>query len=336
MSDQGLFEREKEVIASARSLLSTTGENENWIDHYAGLLQEFERLVSQSDRLLRIGDIMQIRLNNLREELKDEIENHKKTQAKKEEYQAQLFQAQKNEALVTLVGGIAHDINNMLQTILGFSELLLVGKAKDDPDYKRLQTIIRAGKGGAELVRKLMAFSQQSVMSPVNLDINDHITGIASLLSRSVPTNIDIDIALSNESAIIHADPGQLDDIIMNLSLNAIEAMPEGGKLSISTRTVSIDQESSGFNIGMKPGNYVMLSVTDTGKGMDETMMSRIFEPFFSTKERGAIKGTGLGLSVVKGSVESQDGYMTCESSIGKGSEFKLYFPNAAVNPGPK
>jgi len=141
---------------------------------------------------------------------------------------------------------------------------------------------------------------------------------------------------LSNESAIIHADPGQLDDIIMNLSLNAIEAMPEGGKLSISTRTLSIDQESSGFNIGMKPGNYVMLSVTDTGKGMDETMLSRIFEPFFSTKERGAIKGTGLGLSVVKGSVESQDGYMTCESSIGKGSEFKLYFPNAAVNPGPK
>lgn len=332
MSEQGLFEREKNLIASARSLLSSASGSENWIDHYAKLVDEFERLVTQSNRLLRIGDIMQIRLSNLKEELKDEIENHKRTQIQKEEYQAQLFEAQKNEALVTLVGGIAHDINNMLQTILGFSELLLAGKTGDDPDFKRLQTIIRAGKGGAQLVKKLMAFSQQSVVSPVNLDINDHITGIASLLSRSVPTNINMDIALCSESAIIRADPAQLDDIVMNLSMNAVEAMPEGGVLRIASRIVSVDSDYCKTKTGIKPGTYVMLSVTDTGKGMDERILSRIFEPFFSTKERGAIKGTGLGLSVVKGSVESQGGCMTCESVIDRGSEFKLYFPVAALN----
>ncbi len=332
MSEQGLFEREKNLIASARSLLSTPGENENWIGHYTKLLNEFERLIIQSDRLLRIGDIMQIRLNNLREELRDEIENHKKTQAQKEEYQAQLFQAQKNEALVTLVGGIAHDINNMLQTILGFCELLISVKTQDNPDYKRLETIIQAGKNGAELVRKLMAFSQQSVISPVNLDIHDQITGIASLLSRSAPSNILMEITLCKESAIIYADPVQIDDIIMNVSMNAVEAMPDGGTLRIATRIVSIDSECCKNGAVIKPGRYVMLSVTDTGKGIDERTLSRIFEPFFSTKQRGAIKGTGLGLSVVKGSVESQGGYMTCESEIGKGSEFKLYFPVAAGN----
>lgn len=331
MTERGLFEREKNVIISARALLSEADESQNWIDHYRVLLNEFERLVIQSDRLLRIGDIMQARLNTLREDLRIEIENHKRTQAEKESMQAQLFQTQKMEALGTLVGGIAHDINNMLQSMLGFSELMLQEKKEDDPSYRRLQAIIQTGRGGADLVKKLLAFSQQATVFPVNLDLNDHITDVATMMSSSIPTSISIDIDLCKEAAIIHADPTQIDDIIMNLIMNAIEAMPEGGELKIVSLVLSIDQESHRVHGELKPGNYVMLSVSDTGRGMDESTLSRIFEPFFSTKQKGASRGTGLGLSVVKGIVESQGGHITCKSLMDRGTEFKVFFPIAEL-----
>ncbi len=331
MSEKGLFEREKSILAEARLLLSQDNQDQNWIGHYQKLINEFEKLIIQSDRLLRIGDIMQVRLNSLREELRAEIENHRKTQAQNEQFQAQLFQAQKMEALGTLVGGIAHDINNMLQTILGFSELLMRESKEDTPAKKRLQTIISAGKGGADLVKKLLAFTKQATIFPVNLDVNDHITQVSAVLSHSIPTTIDIEMDLCKEAATVHADPSQVNDIIMNLLMNAVEAMPEGGAIRISTRIVLLDDNDCGKLIDLRPGNHLLMIVSDTGGGMDESTMSRIFDPFFSTKQKGSTRGTGLGLSVVKGIVESCGGHITFESARNRGTYFQVYFPLAEL-----
>ncbi|MDD3473321.1 MAG: ATP-binding protein [Syntrophaceae bacterium] len=327
LSEKGLFEREKSIVAEAKIVLDRADKSEDWVEHYKNLLDEYERLIVQSDRLLRIGDIMQTRLNTLREELRLEIENHRKTQAEKEKFQAQLSQAQKMEALGTLVGGIAHDINNMLQSILGFSELLLREKQEDDPSYKRLQTIIKAGKGGADLVKKLLTFSQQAATFPVNLDLNDQITEILTLMSHSIPSNVNLYADLCKEAAITYADPSQVDEIIMNLVSNAVEAMPTGGDLKISTRVVLVDDDYDSGQAELRHGAYVLMTVSDTGRGMDESTISKIFDPFFSTKQKGSSRGTGLGLSVVKGIVDNLGGHITCESSTDRGTYFNVYFP---------
>ncbi|MEI6135569.1 MAG: histidine kinase dimerization/phospho-acceptor domain-containing protein, partial [Desulfomonile sp.] len=173
MDEIDLFERERKVLETANALLATAADNKNsWYDHYEKLLSEFERVVSQSKRLIRLGDIMQLKLNTLNEQFRVEVENHKKTQAEKEAFQAQLFQSQKLEAIGTLVGGIAHDFNNMLQIILGYSQLLLDDKKKGEAGYKELKTIIETGKSGANLVENLLAFGQQGQIFPVPLDLN--------------------------------------------------------------------------------------------------------------------------------------------------------------------
>jgi PAS domain S-box-containing protein len=256
-----------------------------------------------------------------------DITERKRAEQEKLEIQSQLFQSQKLEALGTLVGGIAHDFNNMLQIILGYSQFLLEDKKKDDPGYKELQTIIETGKGGADLVTKLLAFGQQGQVFPVPLDINHQISQLTTLISRTLPQVVQIDMDLTDEPTTIRADHGQIDQLVMNLAINASEAMPTGGRLKIATKTVSLDDEYCSHNHGAQPGNYVMLSVSDTGRGMDEETVARIFDPFFSTKERGSTRGTGLGLSVVKGIVQQQGGHVTCESEPGKGTEFKVYFP---------
>jgi PAS domain S-box-containing protein len=245
----------------------------------------------------------------------------------KEVLRTQLFQSQKLEALGTLVGGIAHDFNNMLQSVLGYSELLLIGKKEDDPGYNELQTIIQTGQGGAELVKKLLALGQQGQIIPVPLDLNHQISQMTTLISRTLPQVVQLDVDLTHRPLTIHADPNQIDQIVINLAINASDAMPNGGRLTIATRTVSLDDEYCRRHHGAKPGNYVMLSVKDTGSGMDEETLARIFDPFFSTKERGSTRGTGLGLSVVKGIAQQHGGHVTCKSEPGEGTEFKIYFP---------
>ena len=241
--------------------------------------------------------------------------------------QTQLFQSQKMEALGTLVGGIAHDFNNMLQIIIGYCEILLTNRKKDERDYRHLQTIILTARGGAELVGKLLAFGQQDQGIPVPLDLNQELRLAPALLSRTLPHIVQIDLDLVNEPAMICADPNQIEQAVMNLGINASEAMPLGGSLKITTKIVTLDENYFKFHPESKPGNYVMLSFKDSGRGMNEQTLSKIFEPFFSTKERGATRGTGLGLSVVRGIVRQNGGFITFESEPGKGTEFKLYFP---------
>ncbi len=256
-----------------------------------------------------------------------DVTERRQAEEESEKLRLQLIQSQKMEALGTLVGGIAHDFNNMLQIILGYSQLLLQDKKEGDSGYKDIQTIIETVKGGADLVKKLLAFGQQSPIFPINLDLNHLIRELIPLISRILPQFVQIDVNLTDGPVKINADPNQIDQVIMNLAINASEAMPKGGTLKVATKTMALEDEHCRLYPGVKPGKYVVLSLSDTGRGMDKETLARVFEPFFSTKQRGSTRGTGLGLSVVQGIVEKHGGYVTCKSEPGKGSEFRIYFP---------
>ncbi|MGC8602062.1 MAG: PAS domain-containing sensor histidine kinase [Desulfomonilaceae bacterium] len=222
-----------------------------------------------------------------------DLTERKEVEQEKQALQAQLIQSQKMETLGTLVGGIAHDFNNMLQVILGYSQLLLGDKKEGDMGYKDLETIIQTSREGAEMVNKLLAFGQQAPIFPVDLDLNHQIRELIPLIFRTLPEIVKIDVDLTPGPAMIHADPSQIDQVIMNLAINASEAMPNGGRLNIVTTTVSLNKEYCGSYPEVKPGDYVMLLMSDTGRGMDKKTLARAFEPYFSTKQRGSIKGTG-------------------------------------------
>ncbi len=256
-----------------------------------------------------------------------DITERKRAEQENETLRDQLFQSQKLEALGTLVGGIAHDFNNMLAVILGYCQLLLSDKKKGETGYEDLQAIIRTGKGGAELVEKLLAFGQQGQVFPVPLDLNHQISQWTTLISHALPHVVQVDLDLSDGPTTIRADHGQIDQLVTNLAINASEAMPNGGRLKIATKAVSLDDDYCKTHHGAKPGNYVLLSVSDTGRGMDKETLAKVFDPFFSTKERGSTRGTGLGLSVLNSIVQLQGGHVTCETEPGKGTEFKVYFP---------
>lgn len=239
--------------------------------------------------------------------------------------QNQLIQAQKMEAIGTLAGGIAHDFNNLLQVTLGYSELLLAEKDQHDPEYSDLLKIFQAAKSGSDLVRRLLTFSRGVDSRPVPLDLNRQIVEVEELLRRTIPRMIDIRLELADDIARINADPTQVEQVLMNLAVNARDAMPDGGKLIIVTKNAVLDEEFCSSHMEAHPGEYVLLKVSDSGHGMDRSIIERIFEPFFSTKELG--HGTGLGLPMVYGIVKQHQGFIWCHSEIGKGSIFEVYWP---------
>ncbi|MGC8659429.1 MAG: PAS domain-containing hybrid sensor histidine kinase/response regulator, partial [Desulfomonilaceae bacterium] len=259
----------------------------------------------------------------------------KETERKKEMMLTQFLQAQKLEALNTLVGGLAHDLNNILQIILGYSQLLLEEKKKGEPDYEDLQTIVLRVKEAAQLIEKLMAFSQKGPAPLIPLSLNNMVKDLTTSIRHSVGEAVDIQLELANSSTMIRGNRYQLDQVIMNLVLNAADAMSDQGKLTISTEEAPLDEECCSLFQGMKPGTYTMLSIRDTGRGMDEKTLTRIFEPFFTTKQRGSSRGTGLGLSVTQGIVQQHGGFITCKSETGRGTEFKVYFPSMAASDQP-
>ncbi|MCL5126621.1 MAG: PAS domain S-box protein [Deltaproteobacteria bacterium] len=256
-----------------------------------------------------------------------DITSARKFEQERQLLQAQLFQSQKMESLGTLVGGIAHDFNNMLQIMIGYSELLLNGEENGDQKYNDLRAIIRTGEEGAELVRKLLAFGQQGQVVPVKLDLNGQIRQLSTLISRTLPHVVRVDLDLTDKPTTIRAGKSQIDQVVMNLAINSSEAMPNGGELNIATKIVFLDDDYCKSHLEAKPGAYVMLTCHDSGRGMDTETLSKIFDPFFSTKERGSTRGTGLGLSVVRGIVQQNGGHLTCQSEPGKGTQFKVYFP---------
>jgi len=239
--------------------------------------------------------------------------------------QGQLQHAQKMEAVGTLAGGIAHDFNNLLQAVQGYAELLFRGKPHDHPDCAGLQKILSAAKRGAELTRQLLTFSRKVESRKRPLDLNHEVHEVQRLLERTIPRMIEIELHLADDLKIVSADPGQMEQVLMNLAVNSKDAMPQGGRLVIETKNVTLDAEFCKAHLGSKPGDYVMLGVSDTGHGMDNKTIAHIFEPFYTTKGPG--KGTGLGLAMVYGIVKDHDGYITCHSAPAIGTTFKLYLP---------
>lgn len=237
----------------------------------------------------------------------------------------QLFQSQKLEAIGTLAGGIAHDFNNILQVCLGYSQLLSEEKNLPAQFRDDARNIYEASKRGADLVQRLLTFSKKREHKPQALNLNQRISEIQKMLTRTIPKNIKIQLILNQDLAWINADPTQIDQIIMNVVVNARDAMPEGGALTIETANVVLGEEYTKMHLNVIPGNYVVLMLTDTGIGMDEATMARIFEPFFTTK--GLEQGTGLGLSVVFGIVEQHGGFIRYYSEPGHGTTCKIYFP---------
>ena len=239
--------------------------------------------------------------------------------------QNQLIQAQKMEAIGTMAGGIAHDFNNLLQVTLGYSELLLAEKEEQDAQYSDLMKIFQAAKSGSDLVRRLLTFSRGGSSKPVPMDLNRQIVQVENLLRRTIPRMIDIRLELADDLGRINADPTQVEQVLMNLAVNARDAMPDGGKLTLRTKNALLDEEFCKTHVGAQPGEYVLLEVSDSGQGMDRSVLERIYEPFFSTKELG--RGTGLGLPMVYGIVKQHQGYIACSSEKGKGTIFKVYWP---------
>ncbi len=244
--------------------------------------------------------------------------------------EAQFFQAQKMEAVGVLAGGVAHDFNNLLNVINGYSELILEDLDEDNPIRKDLEQIKEAGGRAATLTSQLLAFGRKQVFQPQILDMNNVITQMSSMLRRLIGEHIEFMFAARPDLGMVSADPGQIQQVTMNLAVNARDAMPQGGKLMIETANVDLDEEYEKKNPVAKPGLYVMLAISDTGVGMSAATQARLFEPFFTTKEKG--KGTGLGLSTVYGIVRQSNGFISAFSEPGKGTAFKIYFPRVQGN----
>ncbi|HTQ04831.1 MAG TPA: response regulator [Polyangiaceae bacterium] len=256
------------------------------------------------------------------------------TEAALRRAEEQLLQSQKMEAIGQLAGGVAHDFNNVLSVILGYGEILLEELPKDDPKHGDISVMVGAAQRAAALTRQLLAFSRRRVVQPDIVDVNTIVWGVDKMLRRIIGEDIDLRTTLASSPATVRADPSQLEQIILNLTVNARDAMPKGGTIQIETATVELDERYAAGHVGVIPGTYVLLRATDNGTGMDAATQKRVFEPFFTTKEVG--RGTGLGLSTVYGIVQQCRGHIVLVSELGKGTTFSIYLPQAeepAVEP---
>ena len=239
--------------------------------------------------------------------------------------QGQLLQAQKIDAIGRLAGGVAHDFNNLLTVIIGCSDLMLPRLGSSAPLRPYLLEIKGAGERAAVLTRQLLAFSRKQIFEPKVVDLNQIVANMGSMLLRLIGEHIDLIVAPGSELWPVKADPSQIEQVIMNLTINARDAMPDGGKLTIETCNVDLDEEYASRHIVSNPGPYVMMAISDTGHGIDHATQARIFEPFFTTKEQG--KGTGMGLAIVYGIVKQSNGFIWVYSELEQGASFKVYLP---------
>jgi len=258
-----------------------------------------------------------------------DITGQVRAEEQRKKLEEQLLQAQKLESVGRLAGGLAHDFNNILTVIMGYGEVVLKGLHTQDPLREDLKEILEAGERAAKLTRQLLAFSRKQTLRPEVLDLNNVLENMEKMLRRLIGEDILLELALSEDLARVEADAGQIEQVVMNLAVNARDAMPGGGKLIIETANVELDDAYALSHISVTPGKYVMIAVTDTGCGMNKDILSNVFEPFFSTKEKG--KGTGLGLSTVYGIVKQSGGNIWAYSEPGGGTTFKIYLPQTGA-----
>ncbi len=257
-----------------------------------------------------------------------DITERKQSEKAQKELEDKLHQAQKMESVGRLAGGVAHDFNNLLAVILGYGEILLGTLDRNHPHYKPLDQICRAGARARDLTRQLLAFSRKQILEMKVVNINHVVTSFEKMLHRMIGEDIHLVLSLSSNPLAVRADASQLDQLLMNLAVNARDAMPEGGTLTIETASVELDRTYTEKKPGVLPGRYAMICVSDTGCGMDKKTLDRIFEPFFTTKDQE--KGTGLGLATSYGIVKQHGGNIWVYSEPGEGTVFKIYLPLCA------
>jgi PAS domain S-box-containing protein len=263
-------------------------------------------------------------LKNSRGEIISAIEIHNDITEKKK-LEEQLRHAQKMEAVGTLAGGVAHDFNNILTAIIGYGSLLQMKMDENDPLRSNVDSILASTERAANLTQSLLAFSRKQILAPKLADMNTIVRRVEKLLARLIGEDVEIQPDLHGGPLTIKADTGQIEQVLINLATNARDAMPQGGRLTLETTSVELDNEYAKEHGYGKPGRYALLTVTDTGSGMDKKTVERIFEPFFTTKAAG--KGTGLGLAIVYGIVKQHGGYINVYSESGMGSVFRVYLP---------
>jgi signal transduction histidine kinase/CheY-like chemotaxis protein len=286
---------------------------------------KLRRAIDELDAEVRQRREAEDALKELNLNLEQTVQERTRELRAKEE---QFLQSQKMEAVGRLAGGVAHDFNNLLSVILGFSELALKAMTADDPHRKEMRQIHEAGTRAANLTRQLLAFSRKQVMKLEIIDVNQAVQGMEAMLRRLIGENIDYITRPGQGRLMVSFDPGQLEQILMNLVINARDAMPKGGKLTVGTGAVDLDEDYVSRHADAQAGPHVVLEVTDTGHGMDAATKARIFEPFFTTKAFG--RGTGLGLSTVYGIVKQSGGNIWVYSEPGRGTSFKVYLPRVS------
>jgi PAS domain S-box-containing protein len=310
-----------------RNLANLYSDSQQWfvLADYLRLLEKFQGLAG--DWLRNDRTIVSVRLSG--RAFRDErntifFELFAEDVTERRALEQQLRQAQKMEAIGRLAGGIAHDFNNLLMVISGYSEFLLERVGADPEMRGHTREIANAAERATSLTRQLLAFSRKQMLDPKIVDLNSVVSENVKMLTRLIGEDIDLVMVPGQDIGAVKADPGQIEQVIMNLAVNARDAMPKGGKLTIETANVTLDANYARFHAPVKPGDYVMLAISDTGMGMDAETQAHIFEPFYTTK---GLKGTGLGLSTVYGIVKQSEGYIWLYSETGKGTSFKIYLP---------
>ena len=245
--------------------------------------------------------------------------------ADRKKLEAQLRQSQKMEAVGQLAGGVAHDFNNMLNVILGYAEIVMLDMSFEDPLYSKMEQIKKAAKRSANITKQLLGFSRKQVIDPKPVDINNLVVDIEKMISRLIGEDIDLILDLQKKIWTVKLDSSQIDQLVINLALNARDAMPNGGKVIIGTHNVTFNDDYCSEHAGFIPGEFVMTSVSDNGTGMNKKTQEHIFEPFYTTKKSG--KGTGMGLATVYGIIKQNNGFINVYSEPGQGTTFKLYLP---------
>ncbi|MEP6733711.1 MAG: ATP-binding protein [bacterium] len=257
-----------------------------------------------------------------------DITPQKVSDARHEKLEEQYRQTQKMETIGSLAGGVAHDFNNLMSIVLSYSQMLAEDLSENDPMRADLDEIHKAGRRATDLTRQLLAFSRQQVLEPKIIDLSEVVGGMENMLRRLIGEDVELNASCARGLGKVLVDPGQMEQVIMNLAVNARDAMPSGGKLTIETAAVTLGERYASEHVGVAAGPHVMLAVSDTGTGMSKETRARMFEPFFTTKDKG--KGTGLGLATVFGIVQQSGGTIWVYSEAGKGTTFKVYFPLAA------
>lgn len=290
-----------------------------YLFHTAGRTQRVEALVSERTLELSLANTT----------LQQEMANRLESDQQRQDLELQLLHTQKMESVGQLAGGVAHDFNNLLQAILGYSELAMGTTTPGTPAHNDLRNIMEAGERARVLVQQLLAFSRQQLLKLTDVQLVSIVDDLTQMIRRVIGEHIILEVNHDSDLDLIHADRGQIEQIIINLCVNARDAMPGGGSLTIRTANKTLDEEFCSTQVWASPGRHVTLEISDTGFGIDDDVQPRIFEPFFTTKELG--KGTGLGLSTVFGIVRQHHGIIELESTIGIGSTFRIYFPESTT-----